>query len=46
VGDYPWVFLAYGVGGIVGPILGGWMGDAATAEMIVLRRRREPSDRT
>jgi OFA family oxalate/formate antiporter-like MFS transporter len=26
--NYPWIFLAYGVGGIVGPILGGRMGDA------------------
>lgn len=26
--NYPWVFLAYGVGGIAGPILGGFMGDA------------------
>lgn len=26
--NYPWVFLSYGVGGIVGPILGGMMGDA------------------
>jgi len=26
--NYPWVFLSYGVGGIVFPILGGWMGDA------------------
>ncbi len=26
--NYPWVFLAYGVGGLVGPILGGMMGDA------------------
>lgn len=26
--NYPWVFMAYGVGGIVGPILGGIMGDA------------------
>lgn len=26
--NYPFVFLAYGVGGIVGPILGGLMGDA------------------
>jgi MFS transporter, OFA family, oxalate/formate antiporter len=26
--NYPWVFMAYGVGGIVGPILGGVMGDA------------------
>ncbi|HSG07221.1 MAG TPA: OFA family MFS transporter [Longimicrobiales bacterium] len=26
--NYPWVFLAYGVGGVVGPILGGVMGDA------------------
>ncbi len=25
--NYPFVFLAYGVGGIVGPILGGMMGD-------------------
>lgn len=29
VGDnYPWVFLSYGVGGIIFPILGGWFGDA------------------
>ncbi|HNR31778.1 MAG TPA: OFA family MFS transporter [Candidatus Hydrogenedentes bacterium] len=26
--NYPWVFMSYGVGGIVGPILGGIMGDA------------------
>ena len=26
--NYPWVFMAYGVGGIVGPILGGVMKDA------------------
>ncbi|MBU8920404.1 MAG: OFA family MFS transporter [Bacteroidales bacterium] len=26
--NYPWVFMAYGVGGLVGPILGGKMGDA------------------
>jgi len=26
--NYPWVFLSYGVGGIVGPIVGGAMGDA------------------
>lgn len=25
--NYPWVFLAYGVGGIGGPILGGMLGD-------------------
>ena len=25
--NYPFVFLAYGVGGIVGPLLGGWMRD-------------------
>jgi OFA family oxalate/formate antiporter-like MFS transporter len=25
--NYPWVFLAYGLGGIVFPILGGWLGD-------------------
>jgi OFA family oxalate/formate antiporter-like MFS transporter len=26
--NYPWVFMAYGVGGVIGPILGGMMGDA------------------
>jgi MFS transporter, OFA family, oxalate/formate antiporter len=26
--NYPWVFMAYGVGGIIGPLLGGAMGDA------------------
>lgn len=26
--NYPWVFMAYGVGGLIGPILGGLMGDA------------------
>lgn len=26
--NYPWVFLAYGAGGILGPVLGGIMGDA------------------
>ncbi|MBM3859959.1 MAG: OFA family MFS transporter [Verrucomicrobia bacterium] len=26
--NYPWVFLSYGVGGVVGPVLGGMMGDA------------------
>lgn len=26
--NYPWVFMAYGVGGTVGPLLGGYMGDA------------------
>ena len=26
--NYPWVFLSYGVGGILFPILGGWLGDA------------------
>jgi len=25
--NYPFVFLAYGVGGILGPILGGMLGD-------------------
>lgn len=25
--NYPWIFLAYGVGGILGPILGGKLGD-------------------
>lgn len=25
--NYPWVFLAYGFGGIVFPIVGGWLGD-------------------
>ncbi|MBN1788149.1 MAG: OFA family MFS transporter [Sedimentisphaerales bacterium] len=24
--NYPWVFMAYGVGGLVGPMLGGFMG--------------------
>ncbi|UCD75826.1 MAG: MFS transporter, partial [Phycisphaerales bacterium] len=31
--NYPLVFLAYGVGGIVGPILGGGMGDVAAWQM-------------
>jgi len=26
--NYPWVFMAYGLGGLIGPILGGRMGDA------------------
>ncbi|MBU1694828.1 MAG: OFA family MFS transporter [Verrucomicrobia bacterium] len=26
--NYPWVFMSYGVGGLIGPILGGAMGDA------------------
>jgi len=26
--NYPWVFLSYGVGGVVGPILGGFVGDS------------------
>jgi OFA family oxalate/formate antiporter-like MFS transporter len=26
--NYPWVFLSYGVGGVIGPVLGGMMGDA------------------
>jgi OFA family oxalate/formate antiporter-like MFS transporter len=26
--NYPWVFMAYGLGGLIGPILGGAMGDA------------------
>ena len=25
--NYPFVFLAYGIGGVVGPVLGGIMGD-------------------
>lgn len=25
--NYGWVFLAYGIGGIFGPIMGGWLGD-------------------
>jgi OFA family oxalate/formate antiporter-like MFS transporter len=25
--NYPWVFMSYGVGGVIGPILGGYMGD-------------------
>lgn len=31
--NYPWVFLAYGVGGIIGPILGGKMGDLGNFSM-------------
>lgn len=27
--NYGWVFTSYGLGGIVGPILGGWFGDFA-----------------
>lgn len=26
--NYPWVFMAYGVGGLFGPMLGGFMGNA------------------
>ncbi len=26
--NYPWVFMSYGLGGVVGPIIGGLMGDA------------------
>ncbi|MBM4154560.1 MAG: OFA family MFS transporter [Lentisphaerae bacterium] len=26
--NYPWVFMSYGLGGVVGPVLGGMMGDA------------------
>ena len=34
VGDnYPWVFLAYGFGGIFFPILGGWLGDGGNFPM-------------
>jgi MFS family permease len=29
--NYPYVFLAYGVGGIIGPQLGGWMKDLGEA---------------
>ncbi len=31
--NYPWVFLSYGAGGIVFPILGGWMGDSGNFPM-------------
>jgi OFA family oxalate/formate antiporter-like MFS transporter len=31
--NYPWVFLAYGFGGIVFPILGGWLGDGGNFPM-------------
>ncbi|MBN1575187.1 MAG: OFA family MFS transporter [Chitinispirillaceae bacterium] len=31
--NYPWVFMAYGVGGLIGPILGGAMGDAKAWSM-------------
>jgi OFA family oxalate/formate antiporter-like MFS transporter len=34
--NYPLVFLAYGVGGIVGPILGGKMGDAENWQMAII----------
>ncbi|MBN1283674.1 MAG: OFA family MFS transporter [Proteobacteria bacterium] len=26
--NYPWIFMSYGLGGLVGPLLGGAMGDA------------------
>ncbi len=31
--NYPWVFLAYGAGGIVFPIVGGWLGDVGNFPM-------------
>lgn len=31
--NYPWVFLAYGFGGILFPILGGWLGDGGNFPM-------------
>ncbi len=31
--NYPWVFLAYGVGGIFGPIMGGKLGDMGNFPM-------------
>ncbi len=31
--NYPWVFLAYGFGGIIGPILGGKLGDLGNFPM-------------
>jgi len=31
--NYPWVFLAYGAGGIAFPIIGGWLGDNAKYEL-------------
>jgi OFA family oxalate/formate antiporter-like MFS transporter len=31
--NYPWVFLAYGAGGIIFPILGGWLGDTGNFPM-------------
>lgn len=31
--NYPWIFLAYGFGGIVFPILGGWLGDMGNFPM-------------
>jgi MFS transporter, OFA family, oxalate/formate antiporter len=34
--NYPWVFLAYGVGGLVGPILGGYMGDLQAWEWAIV----------
>ncbi|MFG0251625.1 MAG: OFA family MFS transporter [Phycisphaerales bacterium JB038] len=34
--NYPLVFLAYGVGGIIGPIVGGKMGDQAMWNMAII----------
>jgi OFA family oxalate/formate antiporter-like MFS transporter len=31
--NYPWVFLSYGAGGIIFPILGGWLGDRDVFEL-------------
>ena len=31
--NYGWVFLAYGIGGIVGPIMSGWLGDIKKFEL-------------
>ena len=31
--NYGWIFLAYGFGGILGPIMGGWLGDMGNFPM-------------
>jgi OFA family oxalate/formate antiporter-like MFS transporter len=31
--NYGWVFLSYGIGGIFGPMLGGWLGDLGNFPM-------------
>ncbi|NQV15750.1 OFA family MFS transporter [bacterium] len=31
--NYGWIFLAYGFGGILGPVMGGWLGDMGNFPM-------------